>query len=84
MPVLQSSGGFRDNTDDANPSSNVTGYCYCGKGEDYDCMIDWLRQQGLSYHYSCLKITAKDVPKGKYFCPECHMQKSKNTRTKKK
>ena len=27
MPLLQSSGGSRDDTDDASSSSNVTGYC---------------------------------------------------------
>ena len=72
LSQLQISGGSRDDTDDASSSSNVTGYCYCGRGEDYDymigcdnkdCPIEWL-------HYSCLKITAKDIPKGKYFCPE--------------
>ena len=39
MPLSQSSGGSRDDTDDASSSSNVTGYCYCGRGEDYDYMI---------------------------------------------
>ena len=61
MPLSESSGGSRDDTDDANSSSNVTGYCYCERGEDYDymigcnnkdCPIEW-------FHYSCLKITAK-------------------------
>ena len=60
-------------------------YCYCGNGEDYDdmiycdkkeCTIKW-------FYFSCLRTTKKDVPKGKYFCPDCHLQrssrKSKNT-----
>ena len=86
MPDMQSSGGSNDDTGITNSSSNVPGYCYCGSGEEYDsmigcdskdCPIEW-------FHYSCLKITAKDVPKGKYFCPDCHAQKSKKTRAKKR
>jgi len=52
----------------------LIGYCYCGQGEDYDDMIccdliGW-------FHFSCLKITKKDVPKGKYYCPDCHKLRS--------
>ena len=74
MPLPRSSGG---DVDAAGSSNQVMGYCYCGRGEDYDnmigcdnkdCPIEW-------YHYSCLKITQSDVPKGKYFCPECHKAK---------
>ena len=65
------------NRDNASPSVNVKGYCYCGRGEDYDsmtgcdnkdCPIEW-----PWFHYSCLKITPKDVPKDKYFYPQCHV-----------
>ena len=75
MPPPQSSG---DDVDAASSSNMTIGYCYCGRrGEDYDdmigcdnkdCPIEW-------FHYSCLKITQNDVPKGKYFCPECHKAK---------
>ena len=60
-------------------SFNDEGYCYCGRGEDYDdmigcdnkhCPIGW-------FHYSCLRIAEEDVPKGKYYCPECHKKRSK-------
>ena len=56
---------------DEDDSVSLVGYCYCGQGEDYDdmicgdnkdCVIGW-------FHFSCLKITKKDVPKGKYYCP---------------
>jgi len=62
----------------SDPSNDHISYCYCGNGEDYDdmiccdnkkCSIKW-------FHFSCLQITKKDVPKGKYFCPDCHLQRS--------
>ena len=64
---------------DRSSSFNDAGFCYCGKGEDYDdmigcdnehCPIGW-------FHYCCLRITEEDVPKGKYYCLECHKKKSK-------
>ena len=85
MPLSQSSNSSGDDTNAASSSNKAIGYCYCGRGKDYDsmigcdnkdCPIEW-------FHYSCLKITAKDVPKGKYFCPECHVQKAKKTKAKK-
>ena len=75
----QRSDSSGDSTDAASSSRVVTGYCYCGRGEDYDdmigcdnkdCPIQW-------FHYSCLKITAADIPKGKYFCPDCYVHKGK-------
>ena len=83
MPLSQSSDVSRNDTDDASSSSNLTGYCYCGRGEDYDgcnnkdCSIE-------QFHYSCLKITAKDVAtKAKLFlswmlCTESQKGKDKN------
>ena len=57
-------------------NDQTTSYCYCGNGDSKKCTIRW-------FHFSCLRITKKDVPKGKYFCPVCHLQrssrKSKNT-----
>jgi len=63
---------------DEDDSVSLVGYCYCGQGEDYDdmiccdnedCVIGW-------FHFSCFKITKKDGPKGKYYCPDCHKQRS--------
>jgi len=34
------------------------------------------------FHYSCLKLT-EYIPKGKYYCPECHKKKLQAKKTKK-
>ena len=55
-------------------------WCYCRKGssgqmiccDSKDCPIQW-------YHTTCLKI--KKIPKGKWFCPSCHVKRG--TRNKK-
>ena len=39
MLLSQSSDSSGDSTDAASFSRVVTGYCYCGRGEDYDNMI---------------------------------------------
>ncbi|XP_065894857.1 uncharacterized protein [Dysidea avara] len=76
---VDATAGSRSNdVHNSSSSDEQEGYCYCGKGEDYDnmiccdnkdCLIGW-------FHFSCLKMTKKDVPKGKYFCPDCHNQRS--------
>ena len=64
MPLSQSLDGSRGDKDDASSNSNVTGYCNCGR-EDYDYIIgcDSKDCSIEQFHYSCFKITAKDVPK---------------------
>ena len=68
-----------NNVNDKSSSSSNAGYCYCGKGEDYDDMIGCDNQQCPIgwFHYSCLRMTEEDVPKGKYYCLECHKKKTK-------
>jgi len=64
----------------------LVGYCYCGQGEDYDDMICCDNKDCLIglFHFSCLKITKKDVPKGKCYCPDCHkLRSTKISRSKK-
>ena len=41
------------------------------------CPIEW-------FHFSCLKITASQASRGKWYCPECHMSKKEreNSMTK--
>ena len=62
-------------------------FCYC-KGPDAgkmiacdnsDCVTEW-------FHIDCLKIDAKSIPKGKWYCPDCRkMPKfAKRNRTKNK
>lgn len=67
---------------DSNSASPVSvlssnGWCYCGKDETFDnmigcdskdCKIQW-------YHFSCLKLTEDEIPRGKWFCPDCHKRK---------
>ena len=54
-------------------------WCYCKKSEDYgpmigcdndQCPIEW-------FHFSCLKMSPSEAPKGKWYCPECHKSKPK-------
>ena len=73
-----SSSSHKD-INDRSSSFNDAGYCYCGKGEDYDDMIGCDNEHRPIgwFHYCCLRITEEDVPKGKYYCPECHKKKSK-------
>lgn len=60
-------------------------YCYCRRGGDVgdligcdyeNCKIQW-------FHQDCLKI--KNIPKGKWFCPECRkLPQNKRVKSKKK
>ena len=74
---------------DKNDLVSLVGYCCCGQGEYYDNMICCDNKDCVIYtvgwfHFSCLKITKKDVLKGKYYCPDCHMQRStKRSKSKK-
>ena len=65
----------RDNPNDQPISGAAEVWCYCKKGEDHgdmigcdnkNCQIQWFH---LSY---CLKLTKTQVPKGKWYCPDCH------------
>ena len=58
-----------------NPSTNDDTIlcCYCQRDDSADdmiccdndnCLIKW-------YHYSCIGLTAKDIPDGDWYCPEC-------------
>ena len=41
------------------------------------CQIQW-------FHLSCLKLTRTQVPKGKWYCPDCHKsRKGKGKKTSK-
>ena len=53
-------------------------WCYCREVESGEmigcdnpnCRIQW-------FHTACLRITR--IPKGKWYCPECHKERQKNT-----
>jgi len=67
---------------DSNSASPVymlsfNGWSYCGKDETFDtmigcdskdCKIQW-------YHLSYLKLTKDEIPRDKWFCPDCHKRK---------
>ena len=63
--------------DQLNPNetcSSTEVWCYCKKGEDHGDMIgcDNKQCQIQWFHLSCLKLTITLVPKGKWYCPDCH------------
>ena len=64
----------RDNPNDQPISSAAEVWCYCKKGEDHGDMIgcDYKNCQIQWFHLSCLKSTKTQVPKGKWYCPDCH------------
>ena len=66
----------------SSQSESRTTWCYCNGEEegkmiacdDDQCLIQW-------FHTSCLKIT--NVPKGKWFCPDCRKKEGKCRKGKK-
>ena len=68
-------------TQESNNSEPV--YCYCHKPEDGtmiacdnpDCSIEW-------FHFECLGLT--EVPKGKWYCPDCRKLTQFMRRSRKK
>ena len=43
--------------------------------DNENCQIQW-------FHLSCLKLTKTQVPKGKWYCPDCHKsRKGKGKKT---
>ena len=58
-------------------------WCYCKKGEDYGAMIDCDNDQCPIqwFHFSSLKMTPSQAPKGKWYCPECHKSKKGKGKT---
>ena len=54
-------------------------WCYCKKGESEGCMIgcDSDNCSIQWFHLSCLGLTLHQVPKGKWYCPECRHQTKK-------
>ena len=66
------------NSDDRESSDQDEQWCYCGKGESEGSMIgcdnDACPRQW--FHLSCLHLTLDQVPKGKWYCPECRHKKT--------
>ena len=68
-------------SDDATESSvpaKATLWCYCQQDKPEQslvgcdnpaCQIEW-------FHLSCLHLTVEQLPRGKWFCPECHKSRS--------
>ena len=75
QPVLPLKPNSNEDT-----SSNLTPvWCYCRRDEEFDTMIGCDNEQCTIqwYHLSCLQIPQSHVPKGKWYCPDCHKERSK-------
>ena len=77
-PLSAVSDASTTNGSDANNASDTnsdTLYCYCRQPEDVDDMIacDNENCSIVWFHLGCLRI--KNVPKGKWFCPDCRKRK---------
>ena len=75
QPVLPLKTNSNEDT-----SSNLTPVrCYCRRDEEFDTIIGCDNEQCTIqwYHLSCLQIPQNHVPKGKWYCPDCHKERSK-------
>jgi len=63
---------------------DATLWCYCRKDlpeeelvgcDNPECAIKW-------FHLSCLQLTTSELPKGKWFCPDCHKARSRQRKRK--
>ena len=81
MPTipLQDSESASSSQDSTDRQLSRQGWCYCGKDETFDNMIgcdnkdfkiEW-------YHLACLKLDKEKIPKGRWYCPDCHKGASK-------
>ena len=76
--IEQPCGSTQNLPPDHSSSNNCDQWCYCKEDESIDhmigcdnpnCPIQW-------FHLSCLHLTLNQVPKGKWFCPECKLKKA--------
>lgn len=81
LPVLPLESSFSDHNDCTSSNSKLV-WCYCRKDEEFDNMIACDNEQcAIQWHHlSCLKIPQSQVPKGKWYCLDCHKQKSRATK----
>ena len=72
-PHLPSKTTSDDAIADSSESESLEKWCYCRRGEDVGdmimceskkCAIEW-------FHLECLRITHAQIPKGKWYCPDC-------------
>ena len=59
-----------DNPNDQPISSAAEVWCYCKKEEDHGDIVGYDNEH-CWFHLSCLKLTRTQVPKGKWYCPDC-------------
>jgi len=65
--------------EDTNQDSDDALWCYCQQNMQEELVgcdnrkIQWL-------HLSCLQLTLSQLPKGKWYCPECHKDRYQSTR----
>ena len=65
------------NNSNSNSSTSEDLFCYCREDKDDEligcdgdsCSIEW-------FHMECLRI--KRVPKGKWYCPDCRVKRTKS------
>ena len=81
QPVLPLKPSSNEHNDSTSSNSTLV-WCYCRRDEEFDNMIACDSEQCAIqwYHLSCLKISQSQVPKGKWYCPDCHKQRSKATK----
>ena len=75
QPVLP----LKPNSNEDTSSNLIPVWCYCRRDEEFDTMIGCDNEQCTIqwYHLSCLQIPQSHVLKGKWYCPDCHKERSK-------
>ena len=75
---------IRRDTEEENSDDDADEkWCYCRRDESFDSMIGCDSEDCLYkwFHLSCLHITPEQVPKGKWYCPDCKITR-RGKRTK--
>lgn len=74
----QGTSHISDNASASVPTSALWCYCQQDKPEESmvgcdnpTCRIEW-------FHLSCLRLTVGQLPKGKWFCPDCHKSRPRS------